>query len=123
MLSLARRNVVFLRQPDMAEAMAQADAVLSLGGITAYEAMLLGKPVGAFVWRHMAYYVEQLGRMGLVAALGEGHEAIGKLGSFLSDAETLRRIARRGWETVDGRGVERIASFIRSGYLESGAGS
>jgi spore coat polysaccharide biosynthesis predicted glycosyltransferase SpsG len=100
---------------NMANAILEHDAVVTLGGLTSYEAMCLGRPVFAVAWSHMATYVEQLDAVGLLKNLGIGEGIIDHLYLSLADADSVRRLARSGWEVIDGQGAERVIGVILSG--------
>jgi spore coat polysaccharide biosynthesis predicted glycosyltransferase SpsG len=114
--SLAGPNCRLMRAPSgMADFILEHDAVVTLGGLTSYEAMCLGRAVFAVAWAHMAPYVEQLDAVGLLKNLGSGEGIIDHLYASLADAESTRRLARSGWEAIDGRGAERVVDVILRG--------
>jgi spore coat polysaccharide biosynthesis predicted glycosyltransferase SpsG len=101
---------------NMADTILEHDAVVTLGGLTSYEAMCLGRAVFAVAWAHMAPYVEQLDAVGLLKNLGLGEGVIENLYASLADAESVWRLARSGWEAIDGRGAERVVGVILNEY-------
>jgi spore coat polysaccharide biosynthesis predicted glycosyltransferase SpsG len=114
--SLAGPNYRLMRAfSGLADFILEHDAVVTLGGLTSYEAMCLGRAVFAIEWAHMAPYVEQLDAVGLLKNLGSGERTVDHLYESLMDAESVRRLARSGWEAIDGRGAERVVGIILSG--------
>lgn len=88
------------------------DAVITMGGLTSYEAMCLGRPVLAVEWMHMAQYVKGLNETGLVATLGSIEGSLSRALKLLSDSCKLKKLAEAGWKTIDGRGANRIVAEI-----------
>jgi spore coat polysaccharide biosynthesis predicted glycosyltransferase SpsG len=114
--SLAGPNYRFVRgSSGMADFILEHDVVVTLGGLTSYEAMCLGRAVFAVAWAHMAPYVEQLDAVGLLNNLGSGEGTIDHLYLSVGNTESVRRLARAGYEAIDGRGAERVIGVILSG--------
>jgi len=99
---------------NMADPILAHDAVVTLGGLTSYEAMCLGRAAFAVAWMHMTAYVEKLDAVGLLKNLGFGQGIIENLYASLADVESVCRLARSGWEAIDGRGAERVVEVILS---------
>lgn len=104
--------------PDLVPYMATADLVVGLGGITAYEAMCLGKPVAALAWRNMRPYVEALDQAGLLTNLGvtDTTAAVARaargLANCVSNPSRLANLARHAFNAVDGKGADRVADSL-----------
>jgi spore coat polysaccharide biosynthesis predicted glycosyltransferase SpsG len=110
---------------NMADLILEHDAIVTLGGLTSYEAMCLGRAVFAVAWKHMAPYVEQLDEAGLLknlGMLGMGDSMIDRLYGSLTDIERVCQLAQSGWQAIDGRGAERAANAILDECRETGAG-
>ncbi|KOP82300.1 hypothetical protein ACFFHH_22430 [Cytobacillus solani] len=107
------RNIIILDNPYLPEYLVNVDVVVTLGGLTSYEAMYLGKPVLAIEWAHMSYYVKELEKKGLLKSLGNGEEVFGNLVSNLNNIPLLNDIAKSGWYEIDGKGTERIVNLIK----------
>jgi spore coat polysaccharide biosynthesis predicted glycosyltransferase SpsG len=97
---------------EMAGLILEHDVVVTLGGLTSYEAMCLGRPVCSVAWAHMKPYVEKLAAAGVLRNLGEGKAAVEVLCGALGDMELLRKLAENGWKAIDGKGAERAAREI-----------
>lgn len=92
--------------------------MITLGGITSYEAMCVGTPVAALRWAHMAPVVDRLVDAGLVAGLDES-TAASELLVLLADPARRKALAQRGHRIIDGHGAERTAGAIAAfaGFL------
>ncbi|NEQ36713.1 MAG: hypothetical protein F6K40_10655 [Okeania sp. SIO3I5] len=96
----------------LAQFMLECDLIVTLGGITSYEAMCLGRPCAAITWDSMKYYVEKLDSIELIANLGIIDNAANQLIKLTESQDLLCKIAYSGWKKVDGRGADRIAIEI-----------
>lgn len=97
--------------------MIEHDLIITLGGITSYEAMCLGIPVAAITWKYLTPYVEGLAKLQVLTSLGLIKDAGLSLKTLLqSDTEILARQAKNAWKLIDGKGASRIADYLR--YLE-----
>lgn len=116
----ARRGCDVVVDPtDLPHLMAGADLVVTLGGLTSYEAMCLGRPVAAVGWEHLAPVVRRLAAAGLVADLGSDPAA--ELLRLVRDADRLSSLARTGFDLIDGRGADRIRDLVL-GLVDRGRG-
>ncbi len=106
------RDHLIRASSNMADLILDHDAVVTLGGLTSYETMCLGRAALAVACSDMAPYVEQLAAIGLLKNLGSGLRAIEELCASLADVESIRQLARAGWEAIDGRGAERVAQIL-----------
>ncbi|MBD1912362.1 MULTISPECIES: hypothetical protein [unclassified Leptolyngbya] len=96
----------------LAELIVEHDLTITLGGITSYEVMCLGRPCGAIAWENMAPYVEPLAALDLLENLGAVEQAADTLRSRLMDPARLSALASKGWQTIDGQGGDRIVQQI-----------
>ena len=97
---------------DLVGAILSHDLIVTLGGLSTYEAMALGRPVACVSWSYMRGYVEKLADAGLVINLGSAETAASVLIRYLAENERLQELAARGWRTMDGRGGKRVAEAI-----------
>ena len=94
------------------------DLLVSLGGITAYEAMCLGRPVVALAWGHMTKYVEALDKANLLCSLGSikctsnFDVTIDRFERFIENINCFKECANLAFNKVDGLGAERISRAI-----------
>ena len=94
--------------------LAQADLIVTLGGITAYEAMCLGRAGAAVRDPGMAPYVRVLAAAGLLADLGEPEAAAAALLDLAQDGPSVASLAERGHRAIDGQGARRVAEALLS---------
>ncbi len=94
--------------------LARADLVVTLGGITAYEAMCLGRAGAAVRDPGMAPYVRALAAEGLLADLGEPEAAASALIDLAEDGPRMAELAGRGHRAIDGQGARRVAEALLS---------
>lgn len=113
LLRRTRGNVRVLEpQDDLGGVIVAHDLLITMGGRTSYEGMCLGRPVAAVQWGGMARFVRAMAASGLVFDLGPARGATARLRDALADAEVWRALAWRGWQTIDGRGAERVLERI-----------
>ncbi|WP_269714106.1 hypothetical protein [Caulobacter sp. NIBR2454] len=107
-------RVSFIEAPeDMAELILAHDLVVTLGGLTSYEAMVLGRPTACVSWRNMTPYVARLASAGVAADLGPLECAAPALLALAEDGAKLSALAAAGFEALDGRGAVRVAQVLR----------
>jgi hypothetical protein len=106
-------NVTMLHNPsDLPERIGQADLVLTLGGQTTYEAMVLGRPVALLRTSANTRVADFFATHECVLDLGTVEEAPRALRRALRDPGLLRDRARRNWVAIDGCGAERIVDEL-----------
>ncbi|MDG2522832.1 hypothetical protein P7B02_14935 [Caulobacter segnis] len=107
------RGATFVDAPEaMSELILSHDLIVTLGGLTSYEAMVLGRPVACVSWRNMAPYVALLAQAGVAADLGLVETAASAVLALAEDGPRLSALARKGFETVDGEGARRVAEVL-----------
>lgn len=112
-LGAAHTNLQAVQSPScMATLLLEQDLVITLGGLTFYEACCLGKPCAAIAWSYMSFYVDALSHMGMVSNLGTIQQASVNLLQLIQNPTQLRTLAKRGWEMIDGQGANRIAAEL-----------
>ncbi|MHB9922115.1 hypothetical protein [Clostridium botulinum] len=108
-------NVQFKRSPNnIGKLIVDNDIIVTLGGITSYESMCIGRPVACISLESMEYYIEQLDKYGLVENLGTEYEAFNNLMALTKDINKLRSLSNNGWNEVDGKGVYRVIDCMVS---------
>ncbi len=107
------RHLQLLAAPRcLATVLLQHDLIVTLGGLTTYEAFCLGKPCAAIAWSYMSQYVEALQQMRLLTNLGSVQQAPVTLLNWVQDPTHLADLAKRGWQMIDGQGADRVASAV-----------
>jgi spore coat polysaccharide biosynthesis predicted glycosyltransferase SpsG len=92
--------------------LAEADLVVTAGGVTLIEAMVLGRPTVAF-----AIAGNQIPSLDAVSAAGaavvvDASEAAEEARLLAADTERRRALACRSSQYVDGRGADRVAARL-----------
>ncbi|WP_020406915.1 PIG-L family deacetylase [Hahella ganghwensis] len=124
---LSALNVVFHGELDASEIcsmMDQCQAGIVAFGTTAYEMMVLGKPVLCFThyqWQESsALLFTELGAMsylGCAQEMPDRQTLTAVAGTFLADSQQRKIMAEIGPEVVDGKGAERVTELLQS-YAE-----
>lgn len=96
----------------LAELILSHDLTITLGGMTSYEAMCLGRPCGAIAQGATIPHVQSLAELNLLENLGDVEQAVGSLQQFLAQPSRLEELAAAGWQAIDGQGGDRIAQHI-----------
>lgn len=100
---------------DLSALMVTHDLVITLGGISSYEAMCLGVPVAAIAWKYLMPYVSGLDKMGLLNSLGEIEQAKPKLAALLRGSTAiLAARATKAFDLIDGQGASRVVAAVLS---------
>jgi UDP-2,4-diacetamido-2,4,6-trideoxy-beta-L-altropyranose hydrolase len=106
-------GAAFVDAPEaMSELILAHDLIVTLGGLTSYEAMVLGRPTACVSWRNMAPYVAQLAQAGAAGDLGPVETAAKAVLALVEDGARLSALARKGFEAVDGEGARRVAEIL-----------
>lgn len=107
-------HISFIYSPnELSSLILSHDLIVTLGGLTSYEAMCLGKPVAAVEWSYMGFYVRELDKMGLLKNLGDESVSKNNLTKLLAEPHQLNNLAEQGWQCIDGKGSSRVAEYIR----------
>lgn len=96
----------------LAELILSHDLTITLGGMTSYEAMCLGRPCGAIAQGAMTAHIQSLAQLNLLKNLGDIEQAVGNLQQFLTQPSRLEALATAGWQAIDGQGGDRITRHI-----------
>jgi spore coat polysaccharide biosynthesis predicted glycosyltransferase SpsG len=110
----------------IAELFFQADLAITAGGLSVYESMGSGTPTLALSYDSLQHRtVARLAENGCCVDLGLGDSLdVPRLADLLRsldhDRVSRRRLSRRGWRVVDGRGAARVAQIL-VGLLGRGA--
>ncbi|WP_338652594.1 hypothetical protein [Lysinibacillus sp. Y5S-8] len=114
-------NVIYIDNKLVADFFNEIDVLITMGGITSYEAMYVGVPVLSIEWKYMGQYVSYLGSLGLLVNLGDfNDETLTKLVHALSNLENINRIGQYAFETINGYGLNKVCSIILARQRELG---
>jgi spore coat polysaccharide biosynthesis predicted glycosyltransferase SpsG len=109
LLELAIRFVEEPKSAELVSLMSQSDLVVTQGGLTAAEALCLGRPVICIRWQHLAPLVDSLEALGLVwipSADSSGFSWAGLQDGWWRDATD------RAFKLFDGRGADRVVDAV-----------
>lgn len=108
-----KENINYIiNERNMGDRILDNDVVITLGGLTTYEALFLGKPVMAMGWNYMKYYVDNLAKSRLIYNLGSSKENFKYLYNSFSNIDELNKLALNGFKTINGEGTKNIVEFI-----------
>lgn len=99
---------------ELANVILNNDITVSLGGLTAFEVLYLGKPSAAVEYAHLSDYVRRLDEIGLLCNLGGIENFNGSLNGL--DSGRLNDIALQGYLRIDGKGADRVSALILETY-------
>jgi spore coat polysaccharide biosynthesis predicted glycosyltransferase SpsG len=113
-------NLNILEDADIPALIEFHDLCVTLGGLTAFEALCLGKPSAAVEYKHLTEYVRKLDDCGLLCNLGVIEDFPSTLLRLIKDNEKLNRTALNGYLSIDGRGASRAAEVVLKIYRSCG---
>lgn len=109
--------IEIIDQPrSLADAIADADAVVTLGGRTTYEAFALGRPAFCLPWDTTADYVFALNAQKLALAVDpEPEKAARAILAALDSPADINARAARAFDIVDAGAADRVAALCLEG--------
>ncbi len=109
--SIKKDNVKYLDSPtNMSELLVQNDLLVTLGGMTTYEAMCLGTPASAIRWSYLEYIVKSFGEKSMVNDLGSIEEAYKNLLEL--DINEVNKKAKNAFDIINGSALNNIKFAI-----------
>ncbi|MEG2812114.1 MAG: hypothetical protein RR912_06335 [Clostridium sp.] len=92
----------------------KSDMFIGLGGISAYEAMLLGTPVAFIGWSYMDYYCKGIDSKGFGKYLGNTLEdGIEEFFNWIENIESVNMYALSAFDNLEGLGGRHIYKLIK----------
>ena len=110
----SRPGMTVERTGQLASLLLQNDLVVTLGGITAYEVMCLGRPCVALHCPETGLHTHQLAADKLLFEFDSATTAAAQLVALSRNISALQEYAQRGWTHIDGQGAERVSRAILS---------
>lgn len=108
----ANHNIKFLvNEKHMERKIIENDLIITLGGLTTYEALALGRPVCCIGWEYMNYYVDNLSKNNWIYKLGNKSKDLEGLEKCLLDIDRLKAIASKGFKNINHRGAENMVNI------------
>ncbi|MEM5558202.1 hypothetical protein AAHK07_06730 [Aliarcobacter cryaerophilus] len=112
-LSIKKRNIEYINSPtNMIELLLNIDMLVTLGGMTTYEAMCLGVPASAVRWNYLEYIVKSFGEKNMITDLGNIDEAYENLLNL--DIDKVNSICQNAYNIIDGSALKNIKKIIDS---------
>ncbi len=110
-LSIKKRNIEYIdSSTNMIELLLNSDMLVTLGGMTTYEAMCLGVPASAVRWNYLEYIVKSFGEKNMITDLGNIDEAYKNLLNL--DIDKVNSICQNAYNIIDGSALENIKKVI-----------
>ncbi|MGJ0302723.1 hypothetical protein NG774_05255 [Aliarcobacter cryaerophilus] len=110
-LSIKKENIEYIDSPkNMIELLLNSDLLITLGGMTTYEAMCLGVPASAVRWNYLEYIVKSFGEKNMITDLGNIDEAYHNLLNL--DIDKVNSICKNAYNVIDGSALENIKKVI-----------
>ncbi|BCX79187.1 hypothetical protein [Campylobacter sp. 19-13652] len=111
MLSVKKPNLSFVDSPlGLSELILNSDLLLTLGGMSTYEAMCLGVPAAAVGWSYLAWIVKSFGELGMISDLGEISGAYERLLGL--NVQSVNEICKNAHKIIDGSALENIKKAL-----------
>ena len=113
-LAATRPDISIESTTDLGSLILSHDLVVTLGGITGYEVMCLGRPCAAIHCPETAWYSKQLAATELLFDFTCVSAAAQQLATLTGNIRTLQATAERAWKLIDGHGAQRVVESILS---------
>lgn len=112
-VKIQKQNIIYISSPkSLVNLLLKNDILVTLGGMSAYEAMCLGVPVACVRWSYLAFYVENFAKCGMVNDLLDINLAYDNLIN-LQIADVNKRCVF-AYKIIDGRALQNIQKIINS---------
>lgn len=109
--SIKKSNIIYVDSPkSLINLLLKNDILVTLGGMSTYEAMALGVPVAGVRWSYLAYCVENFAKLGMINDLLGINEAYGSLIN-LKIADVNKRCAY-SHKLIDASALNNIENII-----------
>ncbi|AZL54731.1 hypothetical protein EI285_09145 [Aliarcobacter skirrowii] len=112
-LNIKKQNIEYIDSPkNLIKLLLNSDMLVTLGGMTTYEAMCLGIPASAVRWNYLEYIVKSFGEKNMITDLGNIDEAYQNLLNL--NCKKVNTICKNAYDIIDGSALENIANVIKS---------
>ena len=110
-MQVKKPNVTYIDSPlNLIEPLLQSDMLVTLGGMSSYEAMCLGVPVSGVRWSYLAYAVKNFGAKGMMSDLGDIDSAYENLLNLNPDE--VDQICKKAYGIIDGHSLQNIEKIL-----------
>ena len=114
--SVKKTNLDFIDSPaDLIELLKKHDILLTLGGMSGYEAMTLGVPVCGVQWEYLAYVVKSFGELKMMNDLGNISDAYSNLLNL--NIDRVNEICQNAYHKIDGNALANITKVLE-GFID-----
>ena len=114
--SVKKTNLDFIDSPaDLIELLKKHDILLTLGGMSGYEAMTLGVPVCGVQWEYLAYVVKSFGELKMMNDLGNISDAYSNLLNL--NIDQVNEICQNAYHKIDGNALANITKVLE-GFID-----
>ena len=111
--SINKKNIYYIDSPEnMVELLLNNDLLVTLGGMTTYEAMCLGVPASAVRWSYLEYNVKSFGEKNMIIDLGNIEEAYQNLLNL--DIDGINNTCQNAYNIINGNALKNIETVIDS---------
>lgn len=111
--AIKKSNIQYIDSPsNMVELLLNSDMLVTLGGMTTYEAMCLGVPASAIRWSYLEYNVKSFGEKQMITDLGYIEEAYKNLLNL--NINKVNSICQNAYNIIDGNSLKNIEEVIDS---------
>ncbi|MGJ0301311.1 hypothetical protein [Aliarcobacter cryaerophilus] len=112
-LNIKKKNIEYIDSPkNMIELLLNSDLLVTLGGMTTYEAMCLGVPASAVRWNYLEYIVKGFGEKNMITDLRNIDEAYQNLLNL--NLDKVNEVCKNAYDIIDGSALENIKKIIDS---------
>ena len=109
--SLKKTNLSFIDSPaNLIDLILNHDALVTLGGMSAYEAMTLGTPVCGVEWSYLAYVVRSFAKLKMINNLGDINNAYENLLNL--NLASVNEICENAYLKISGDALAKIAKIL-----------
>ena len=109
--SVKKSNLSFIDSPaNLIDLILNHDALVTLGGMSAYEAMTLGTPVCGVEWSYLAYVVRSFAELKMINNLGDIKNAYENLLNL--NLASVNEICENAYLKISGDALAKIAKIL-----------
>ena len=109
--SVQKPNLSFIDSPaNLIDLILNHDTLVTLGGMSAYEAMTLGTPVCGVEWSYLAYVVRSFAKLKMINNLGDINNAYKNLLNL--NLASVNEICENAYLKISGDALAKIAKIL-----------
>lgn len=113
--SIRKNNIKYIDSPpDMVRLLLSNDLLVTLGGMTTYEAMCLGVAVSCVRWKYLAYIVKSFGEKNMANDLGDIENAYENMLNL--DIGQVNNNIKHAFNIIDGSALKNIENIVNKYY-------